>query len=1499
MANALQKFRPATQAWFGQAFSAPTPVQQRGWAAISKGNHALLLAPTGSGKTLAAFLWAIDRLHAPRPDDAPRGVRILYVSPLKALVYDVERNLRAPLAGIRRAAEANGTVLPDIHVSVRTGDTPQRDRARFKRKPGDILVTTPESLYLLLTSQSREALRTVETVIIDEIHAVAGTKRGVHLALSLERLSHLCETDPQRIGLSATQRPLSVIAEFLGGDRSVDIVDTSEPPDLDLEVVVPMEDLDHPPPPEPEVNPDLADADLLTTGVHPVSTPGMDRAGVWPHIQPRILDLIEQHRTTIVFTNSRRLCERLAQRLNELAALRGHSAPVCQAHHGSISHAQRIEVEEALKQGHLPAIVATSSLELGIDMGTVDLVVQVASPHSVSSGLQRIGRAGHGVGQRSRGRLFPKYKGDLLEAAVVARGMHAGNVEATHPPRNALDVLAQQVAAMCVVEDWPVAELKALVRRASPYKELGDDSFEAVLEMLAGGALHALSNPDPDVQRGFDRLRPLITRDRTHDVVATRKGARLTVVANAGTIPDRGTYGVFIAPDGPRVGELDEEMVYESRKGDVFLLGASSWRIVDITRDRVKVVPAPGEPGRMPFWRGGEPGRRVELGRKMGALVRDIAAWGAEAEERLAEECGLDALAAGNLVGYVREQQAATAALPTDQSIVVERFRDEFGDWRVCILSPFGGRIHAPWSLAIAADLEAHTGVEVQSVWSDDGIVLRFDESGEPPSVEALFPAPDDVEERVLAQLERSAVFAASFREAAGRSLLLPRRRPGQRTPLWMQRMRAQSLMAAASALPSFPVMLEAYRECLQDVFDVPALVALMADIQTRRVRVAEVETDTPSPFARSLVFAFVANWLYEGDAPLAERKVAALSVDRALLRELLGEDALVELIPADVIAELEAHLQRTDPERPLRHPDAVEDLLRVVGDLTTHELRSRAEPGAPVDAWLTLLSDQGRAVAARIAGESRWMVPTDVARYRDALGVVPPAGLPKSLLNTVPEALEGLVARYARTHATFTAADVAQRFGTGPGAITPVLGVLKARGLVVDGPAAGTFCDREVLRRLKRSALARLRGTVEPVDTATLAAFLPEWHGVADRPERGGVGRLVEVLQQLEGCPLAWSEVESSLLPSRVRGYHSTLLDGLFASGEWTWVGAGPIGPKNGRVRLVRRDMLPLLGGSPDLTQVDAEPEGPHAAVLDHLETRGASFVAELHQRFAGTFDREQLDTALWDLAWAGLASNDTLTPLRQLLSPKRRKKKAPARARWTRPGFRSARRTSPHTIGGRWWSTRSWLDDPEVRPTERVHAQAVTLLERYGVVGRELATSESLTGGFSAIYPVLRDMEELGQVRRGWFVAGLGGAQFALPGAVDRLRAARESSGALVLAATDPANPYGGPVSWPPRGGSPRREAGALVVVVDGHLRLFLGKGRGRLSAWPDPRNPAALQRASTALGQRLARDRATSPVISHINGEPVSTDPIAAALEAAGWSRDRDRLRLDVPL
>ena len=875
----MAAFSPAVRDWFEASFSAPTPAQTGGWAAISAGRHTLIHAPTGSGKTLAAFLWCLDRLvrdpSPPATRERPGTVRVLYVSPLKALSYDIERNLRAPLAGIALAAARRGEPVPTISVGLRTGDTSSEERRLHARRPPDILITTPESLYLLLTSQARESLRGVEHVIIDEVHAIAGTKRGAHLALSLERLERLRPSDApplQRIGLSATQRPLETIARFLGGagpGRDVRIVDAGARKPLELSVVVPIEDMGRLGEPLP--------LDEQPGG--PAAGPEA-RVSIWPAIHPRILELIRAHRSTIVFCNSRRLAERLAQRLNELAG-----EELVRAHHGSIAREQRVAIEEALKDGRLPAIVATSTLELGIDMGAVDLVIQVESPTSVARGLQRIGRAGHQVDAPSRGVIFPKYRGDLLEVAVVVERMHAGAIEATAVPRNPLDVLAQQIVAMTVMDRWTVDDLHAAVTRAMPYETLGREPFEGVLAMLAG------AYPSDE----FAELKARIVWDRVTGVVEGRRDARVVAVTSGGTIPDRGQYGVFLVGDkgtpGRRVGELDEEMVYESRVGEVITLGASSWRIEEISHDRVVVSPAPGEPGKLPFWHGDAVGRPIELGRALGAFVGEVEAdlgRGARGRTavltRLGERHDLDPLAAENLVAYLEDEREVAGALPTDRRVVVERFRDELGDWRLCLLTPFGGPVHAPWSLAIEARLAERFGSDVQTIWSDDGIAVRLPDADLEGIDELLFPEPDEIEELVVGKVADSALFAARFRENAARALLLPRRRPGTRTPLWQQRQRAADLLAVASRYGSFPILLETYRECLADVFDLPALREVLAGVARREITVHRVETVRASPFASSLLFDYVAAYMYDGDAPLAERRAQALTLDRDLL---------------------------------------------------------------------------------------------------------------------------------------------------------------------------------------------------------------------------------------------------------------------------------------------------------------------------------------------------------------------------------------------------------------------------------------------------------------------------------------------------------------------------------------------------------------------------------------------------------------------------------------
>ncbi len=917
VSRALDLFSAPARAWFTSTFQAPTEVQERGWLAIAAGQHTLLSAPTGSGKTLAAFLWCLDRLLVePSPPSSPR-CRVLYISPLKALAVDVERNLRAPLVGLRLQARRLGLPAPEISVAIRSGDTPAEERRAIVRRPPDVLITTPESLYLLLTSAARRVLAEVRWVIVDEIHAVAASKRGAHLAISLERLGALTATEPQRIGLSATQRPLEEVARFLGGvDRPVEIVEAGHVPKaLELRVEVPVEDM----------------ADLERGAPEPATGPAAAWAGelpaprrsIWPAIYPRLLELIEQHRSTIVFVNSRRLAERLAARLNELAGME-----VALAHHGSIAREQRLLIEDRLKSGDLRALVATSSLELGIDMGAVDLVVQVEAPPSVAAGIQRVGRAGHSVLDVSRGVILPKFRGDLLKSAAVAERMLAGEIESTVVPSTPLDVLAQQIVAMAALEEWRVEDLSQLLRRAYPYRGLGRRSLEAVLDMLSG------RYPSEE----FRELRPRLVWDRARGTVRARAGAQRLAVTNPGTIPDRGLYTVNLFEDGRpgrRVGELDEEMVFETRPGEAFVLGASTWKVVEITHSQVLVTPAPGEPGKIAFWHGDALSRPVELGRTLGRLTRELGSMPRlEAERRLRERAGFDERAARNLLAYLEDQAAATGAVPDDRTVVVERFRDEVGDWRVCILTPLGGKVHAPWALALQARLAERLGLEVQTMFTDDGLALRLLDSDRPLEVDELLPEPEEVEDLVRAQLPASALFAARFRENAARSLLLPRRRPGQRTPLWQQRQRSAGLLQVAASYPDFPILAETLRECLTDVFDLDALRQLLADVRARRVRVVAVDTEHASPFAASLLFDYVGQYIYEGDAPLAERRAQALTLDRELLAELLGTEELRELLDPEVVAEVELALQGLKPETFPRDADETHDLLARLGDL-------------------------------------------------------------------------------------------------------------------------------------------------------------------------------------------------------------------------------------------------------------------------------------------------------------------------------------------------------------------------------------------------------------------------------------------------------------------------------------------------------------------------------------------------------------------------------------
>ncbi|MFF8773842.1 ATP-dependent helicase [Kitasatospora sp. NPDC015120] len=1549
-ADPMDGFAPATRAWFSGAFSAPTTAQAEAWRAIARDNDVLVVAPTGSGKTLAAFLSALDRLSStPPPAEPGRRCRVLYISPLKALAVDVERNLRAPLTGLRQAAVRLGLPEPDVQVGIRSGDTPAADRRRFATHPPDILITTPESLFLLLTSASRDALRGIDTVILDEVHAVAGTKRGAHLALSLERLDELLDRPARRIGLSATVRPVEEVARFLSPRRGAEVVQPPAAKEFDLSVVVPV--------------PDLDDLPAAPAAAGAADGDPQRQSSIWPHVEERIVDLVQAHRSTIVFANSRRLAERLCNRLNEIAheratgaalseahapallmggsgAARGAPAVIARAHHGSVSKEQRALVEEELKAGRLPAVVATSSLELGIDMGAVDLVVQVESPPSVASGLQRVGRAGHQVGAVSTGVVFPKYRGDLVQSAVVTERMRAGRIEALRIPRNPLDVLAQQLVAMTAMDTWQVDELLTTVRRAAPFATLPQSAFDAVLDMLAG------RYPSD----AFAELRPRLVWDRVAGTVSGRPGAQRLAVTSGGTIPDRGLFGVFIAGTDPkkgggRVGELDEEMVYESRVGDVFTLGTTSWRIEDITHDKVLVTPAPGVPGRLPFWKGDSLGRPLELGRALGAFTRELGALDPQTATARLKRAGLDDWAAGNLLDYLAEQRAACGHLPDDRTIVVERFRDELGDWRIVVHSPFGAQVHAPWALALAARLREKHGLDPQVMHADDGIVLRlpdadllapdFDFAGPaakpvtddaPVGADAALFDPQEIEQLVTDQVGGSALFASRFRECAGRALLLPRRNPGKRTPLWQQRRRAAQLLEVAAEYGSFPIVLEAVRECLQDVFDVPGLVELMGDLESRAVRLVEVTTPEPSPFARSLLFGYVAQFLYEGDSPLAERRAAALSLDSRLLSELLGQAELRELLDPQVLAELEAELQRLTPERRIKDAEGVADALRLLGPLSEAELTARgAEP-----LWALELEAARRVIQVRIAGEQRWAAVEDAGRLRDALGTPLPVGVPEAFTEPVKDPLGDLLARHARTHGPFTAAEAAARFGLGSAVVTGTLHRLTATGRLVQGefrPVEGhtatvEWCDADVLRRLRRRSLAALRQEVEPVPPRALAAFLPQWQHLAGHRLRGPDG-LLRVVEQLQGTALPASALEKLVLPARLADYSPGLLDELMAAGEVGWAGAGALPGKDGWISLHLAENAHLLRPEP----VPPTVTPVHTALLEALSGGYGLFFRQLVTQLPQTPEAEVVE-ALWDLVWAGYVSNDTLAPLRALLGSGRtagatahRAPRATPRGRFGgagrpfgRPG--GALRGGPPTVGGRWSLLPPFAADPTVRAT----AQAQNLLDRHGLLTRGTVAAERIPGGFAGVYRVLAAMEERGRTRRGYFVEGLGGAQFAMEGAADRLRSvsgrlerargaewpaapSAEPPQALVLAAADPANAYGAALPWPePPAGSaeaagkahrPGRKAGALVVLVDGELCLYVERGGKSLLAWAQ--DGATLAAAAEALAGAARAGALGSVTVERANGEPALGSALGTALEQAGFHATPRGLRL----
>ncbi|QGU02577.1 putative ATP-dependent helicase Lhr [Corynebacterium kalinowskii] len=1541
--NILDRFRPHVRTWFTDVFAAPTPVQEQAWEEISAGSHALVVAPTGSGKTLAAFLWAINSLvdqpeqpALPALIDAPlrptrRGgkVKVLYISPLKALGVDVENNLRAPLLGISRVAARLEMAEPEVTVGVRSGDTPASERNRQLRTPPDILITTPESLYLMLTSKAAAILDEVHTVIIDEIHAMAGTKRGVHLSLTLERLAEVAG-DFQRIGLSATVRPLERVAAFLGGDRPVSLIAPQSEKRWQLDVHVPVDDLSDLP--TPDQGSPIGEAVLDDPHGFGGPTPAQESAlpqqkSIWPFIEQELYQEIMAAQSTLVFVNSRRSAERLTSRLNELYAIEHDPAAlspelrrdpaqlmksvdvagkapaiIARAHHGSVSKEERAQTEAALKAGELKCVVATSSLELGIDMGAVDLVVQVESPPSVASGLQRVGRAGHSVGAVSQGSFYPKHRADLVQSAVTVQRMRQGLIEELKVPQNALDVLLQQTVAAASISDVHVDTWYECVRRAYPYRDLPRDVFDAVIDLASG------VYPSTD----FAELKPRVVFDRTTGTLQGRPGAQRVAVTSGGTIPDRGMFGVFlVGSEGAprRVGELDEEMVYESRVGDVFTLGATSWRIEDITRDQVLVSPAPGHTGRLPFWTGDQAGRPAELGRAVGAFRREV-----HANPGVATD--LDERARNNLIAFLNEQEEATGIIPDEQTLVLERFRDELGDWRVVLHSPFGRGVNAAWALAVGARISETTGMDAQAVAGDDGIILRLPESDREPSADLFVFDADEIRDIVTEQVGNSALFASRFRECAARGLLLPRRNPGKRAPLWQQRQRAAQLLDVARKYPSFPIILETVRECLQDVYDLPELTQVQKDLGLRRIRIAEVTTEQPSPFASSLLFNYTGAFMYEGDSPLAEKRAAALALDPSLLAKLLGTVELRELLDQDVIAEIHAQLQRTTPDRRARTAEELADTLRLIGPIPVSDLENHTD--VSLGAALDQLA--GRVMVVRIAGRDHLAQSLDAPLLRDALGIPVPAGV-SAQATVITDALAQLVNRYARSRGPFTVAELAEVFGLGHStALAAIQGALSQKVLVEGHFRAGVeameYCAVEVLRRIRSLSLARARAEAEPVSTSAFARFLPEWLGVApigESPKLHGADGVFQVLEQLAGVRLPASAWEALILPSRISDYHQGMLDELTASGEIRILGAGVAAAKDPWIMLLPADYAAEL--APE--QHDAALSPLQEQVVEVLGKGGGFYFADLLAEL--DVPALEIRDALWSLVDAGLVTPDSFGAIRARLSgtsvkgAAHRASRRPTRGRLRmgRTSFaQSQQQGTPPDMLGRW----SLAVTPSTDTTSRSVAHGEAWLDRYGVVTRGSIVAEDVLGGFALAYKVLSRFEENGKALRGYLIEGLGAAQFSTPSIVDRLRGLADSpdlsgwpSGAddphcYVLAATDPANPYGAALPWPDTELRPTRAAGALVVLVDGLLLAHLGRGGRTLNLFfdelPDGVGESTEQLATRvvqALGAVISHGRMSRIVVEKINGESVFDTPMLGALKTAGASITPKGLRI----
>jgi ATP-dependent Lhr-like helicase len=1601
-------FSPPVRIWFAETFGEPTPPQIQGWPPIQRGEHTLILAPTGSGKTLAAFLWGIDGLlrEMADPDAAKQpGIRIVYISPLKALNNDIQRNLRVPLAGIRKQAETAGIDLPRIEVAVRSGDTPQKERQSMLRRPPHILITTPESLYLMLTgTRSREIFRRVRTVIVDEIHTLAGSKRGVHLSLSLERLQHVARGPVQRIGLSATIQPLHEVARFLGGSIVVPATSPPAPSPLCGEgaggEVCPTpgaEGAGGEVIPRPVTIVDAGYRKPLDLHVETVVDDFRNLAGgsIWPLIVPRLLALVRAHRTTLIFANNRRLAERCADWLNEqmaaeavgqttamiaggvahgigfMAAGRGMHARPIRAHHGSMSREARLEMERDLKEGRLPALVGTSSLELGIDIGAVDLVVQLQSPKSVAQGLQRVGRSGHLVGQTSRGRIFTTFREDVMEAAAVAGGMLRGAVEPTLTPRNPLDVLAQHIVAMVAVEPWDVDALYDLVRGAYAYQCLTPKVFRAVLATLSGryaGAAHR-------------ELRGRIAWDQINNRIAALPGSRMLAVNQAGTIPDRGAYGAYL-PDGKtRIGELDEEFVYETRIGDTFMLGSQVWRVTDITDDRVTVAAAPGAAPRMPFWRGDYPWRPYYLGRRVGEFrravaeklvtLREMMSWRELREFQtqrdepalqailawLQQDYALDATSAWLVLDYVAGQMDATGAISSDYTVVVEVFEDALGDPRMVVQSPFGGQVNGPWGLALASTLRECTGVEVEVQTSDDGILLRF------PNSDGRFPldlvarlGPAEARERILRELPDSAVFGSQFRQNAGRALLLPGLRGGKRTPFWLQRLRARDLLQVVRQFGDFPIVVETYRDCLEDVMDLPHLEEVLAGIQRGDIRLVSVETVTPSPVAQSLLWDFISIYMYEGDTPKAERQLQGLEVSRDLLQDLLKDVRLDTLLRPEAITEVRDQLQRIAPGYQVRSAEELALLLLERGDLSAREIAQAAT--VDPSPWVAQLAGQGRIALVDVptaAGhEARWVAAEYADEYQAAFEASPHPPAPFPSPDGRGEGGEGVGRRSARSilerflrHAGPLTQDVIrQRYAFAPDWLVDELerqvadrrlahGQFTPGGPSAskDAEARDEYLDRNALSQIHRRTLTILRREVQPVSVAAYADFLVHWQHLHPAERLSGEGALRQVLQQLRAAPVVGPVWERDVLPLRLQRYDPGELAGLCRSGELIWVGSGGLDPRRGRVQfLFRGEGAAFLPPLPDaLTGLTEAAAAVHAL----LKSEGALFLADICDGLG--MDVPAAEATLTELVMAGLVTNDTLEALRRTVgraigtAPDRKPLSAleaqlaerrtldergivpavglrrPEHARYqaakrrVRERLAGSRPTTPAgpAAAGRWTLVhRLGVLGQPLPPEEAAARQARQLLARHGVVTAASLANEAGWLDWSPLHRPLNLMEMRGEVRRGYFVAGLPGVQFALPEVVERLRAAGGSAHRpddpepVVLNACDPANVYGATIDSGPQTGAGEPLAFARIpstwLVLQRGWPVVLAEDTGARMTLVHGASPDDVRWGLEALLAHLITIQPRVTVTSW-NGTPVLDSPGRPLLESLGLYRD----------